>query len=179
MAMRIDAGAASIEAAGDLMAVFQGEAGPSTVWNIGKVTFEPGAANVVPSLAEFLFEFRDTDIEAMEVLEKRVREIVQKVDAAGPVAATVEKTADIAPTPMDQELGEVIEAAAREAGTESMRLPSGGGHDAMVLARYVPTAMLFVPSIGGRSHDIEEDTHEDDIVLGCEVMARVVERLLA
>jgi N-carbamoyl-L-amino-acid hydrolase len=179
MAMRIDAGAASIEAAGDLMAAFQGEAGPSTVWNIGKVTFEPGAANVVPSLAEFLFEFRDTDIEAMEVLEKRVREIVQKVDAAGPVAATVEKTADIAPTPMDQELGEVIEAAAREAGTESMRLPSGGGHDAMVLARYVPTAMLFVPSIGGRSHDIEEDTHEDDIVLGCEVMARVVERLLA
>ncbi len=178
MAMRIDAGAASIEAAGDLMAAFQGEAGPSTVWNIGKVTFEPGAANVVPSLAEFLFEFRDTDIEAMEVLEKRVCEIVQKVDAAGPVAATVEKTADIAPTPMDQELGEVIEAAAREAGTESMRLPSGGGHDAMVLARYVPTAMLFVPSIGGRSHDIEEDTHEDDIVLGCEVMARVVERLL-
>jgi N-carbamoyl-L-amino-acid hydrolase len=48
----------------------------------------------------------------------------------------------------------------------------------MVLARYVPSAMLFVPSIGGRSHDIEEDTDEDDIVLGCEVMAAAVDRLL-
>ena len=48
----------------------------------------------------------------------------------------------------------------------------------MVLARHMPTAMLFVPSIGGRSHDIEEDTDDDDIVLGCEVLARAVDRLL-
>ena len=60
-----------------------------------------------------------------------------------------------------------------------MRLPSGGGHDAMVLARFMPTAMLFVPSIGGRSHDVEEDTDEKDIILGCEVLARVVDRILA
>ena len=45
-----------------------------------------------------------------------------------------------------------------------MRLPSGGGHDAMVMARYMPTAMLFVPSIGGRSHDVER------CVLGAEAV---------
>lgn len=179
MAMRQDAGRTSIRVAGDMIDAFERNAGPDTVWNIGKVTFEPGAANVVPSRAEFLFEFRDTDTVVMDALEQRLHEIMREANAAGPVVATLEKTANIAPTPMDAALGEAIEAASREAGAVSMRMPSGGGHDAMVLARHMPTAMLFVPSIGGRSHDIVEDTHEDDIVLGCEVLARVVDRLFA
>ncbi len=178
MDMRLDAGGASIRTAGDLMDVFERTAGPETVWNIGKLTFEPGAANVVPSGAEFLFEFRDTDKVVMDALEQRLHEIVREANAAGPVVVSAEKTANIAPTPMDPALGDAIEAATRDAGAVSMRMPSGGGHDAMVLARHMPTAMLFVPSIGGRSHDVEEDTDDDDIVLGCEVLARVVDRLL-
>ena len=54
-------------------------------------------------------------------------------------------------------------------------MPSGAGHDAMVMGRFMPAAMLFVPSIGGRSHDITEDTAEADIVFGCEVLADAVE----
>lgn len=179
MAMRLDAGAASIGVAGDLIAAFERNAGRETVWNIGKVSFEPGVANVVPGGAEFLFEFRDTDTAVMDALEQRLYEIVGVANAAGAVVVTAEKTANIAPTPMDPALGEAIEAATRDAGALSMRMPSGGGHDAMVLARHVPSAMLFVPSIDGRSHVVEEDTDEDDIVIGCEVMARVVDRLLA
>jgi N-carbamoyl-L-amino-acid hydrolase len=178
MDMRSDAGAASIRTASKLIAAFERDAGPASVWNIGKVTFEPGVANVVPGHAEFLFEFRDTESTVLDEMEKRLFDVVNEADGASPVAARAEKTAEIAPTPMDPALGDVIEAASREAGVDSMRMPSGGGHDAMVLARYVPSAMLFVPSIGGRSHDIEEDTDEEDIVLGCEVMAAAVDRLL-
>lgn len=58
-------------------------------------------------------------------------------------------------------------------------MPSGDGHDAMILARHIPSAMLFVPSVGGRSHDISEDTSEVDIRRGAHVFARTVERLLA
>ena len=58
-------------------------------------------------------------------------------------------------------------------------MPSGAGHDAMVMGRYMPAAMLFVPSIGGRSHDITEDTAQADIVFGCEVLADAVERIRA
>ena len=50
-------------------------------------------------------------------------------------------------------------------------MPSAAGHDAQVLARHLPSAMLFVPSIGGVSHAFEEDTSEEDIVLGCQVLA--------
>jgi N-carbamoyl-L-amino-acid hydrolase len=62
---------------------------------------------------------------------------------------------------------------------ESVWLPSGAGHDAMVLGRFMPAAMLFIPSIGGRSHDIVEDTSEADIILGCEVLAATVAKMAA
>ena len=58
-------------------------------------------------------------------------------------------------------------------------MPSGAGHDAQQLARVMPAAMLFVPSIGGISHHWSEDTAEADIVLGCQVLAGAVADLLA
>jgi N-carbamoyl-L-amino-acid hydrolase len=58
-------------------------------------------------------------------------------------------------------------------------MPSGAGHDAQQLARVMPAAMLFVPSIGGISHHWSEDTAEDDIALGCQVLAGAAADLLA
>ena len=58
-------------------------------------------------------------------------------------------------------------------------MPSGAGHDAMVIGRYIPAAMLFVPSIGGRSHDIAETRRKPTSYFGCEVLADAVDRLLA
>jgi N-carbamoyl-L-amino-acid hydrolase len=57
-------------------------------------------------------------------------------------------------------------------------MPSGAAHDAQVLAAHMPAGMLFIPSIGGVSHDFSEDSHEADIVLGCEVLARAAVQLL-
>ena len=58
------------------------------------------------------------------------------------------------------------------------RMPSGAAHDAQVLAERMPAGMLFIPSIGGVSHDFSEDSHDDDILLGCEVLARASRQLL-
>ena len=79
---------------------------------------------------------------------------------------------------MTASIADAFEAAAQDIGVGAMRLASGAGHDAMVLARRIPAGMLFVPSIAGRSHDISEDTRAADIVAGAQVMARTVDRLL-
>lgn len=76
---------------------------------------------------------------------------------------------------MNEQIAGLIAQAASELGEPVMHLPSGAGHDAMVLARKIPAAMLFVPSIGGRSHDIVEDTAKPDIVRGAEVLLKAVE----
>ena len=57
-------------------------------------------------------------------------------------------------------------------------MPSGAGHDAQWLARVMPAAMVFVPSIGGISHHWSENTADEDIVLGCQVMAAAVAEIL-
>ncbi len=79
---------------------------------------------------------------------------------------------------MDPGLVEHLVAAAEEtARGKWVRMPSAAGHDAQVIAPHLPTAMLFVPSIGGISHDLREDTDESDIVLGCQTLASAAERI--
>ena len=176
MSMRQDAGMALFRLATWIADAFPRVGGPETVWNIGHVALWPGAANVVPSEAEMILEFRDTDTVALDRLEQTM---LERIGAAGGVPLEAEATARIKPALMAQPLGEAIAAAARELGETPVFLPSGAGHDAMVLARVMPAAMLFVPSIGGRSHDVSESTLDADIVLGCEVLANAVHKLRA
>jgi N-carbamoyl-L-amino-acid hydrolase len=179
MALRRDAGAALIAFAHQLGADIARMAGPDTVWNFGRVGFEPGAANVVPGGAELIVEFRDASGELLEVLEQRVETLVGEANGAGPVAVAATKLDALQPTALDRGLGERIAAAAAAHGTEPLWMPSGAGHDAQVLAGHLPSAMLFIPSIGGRSHDVAEDTHEADIALGCRVLATAVADVLS
>jgi N-carbamoyl-L-amino-acid hydrolase len=79
---------------------------------------------------------------------------------------------------MDRGLQDTVARAASTLAVPHQSLPSGAGHDALVLARYVPSAMLFVPSIGGRSHHVSENTSDEDIVTGADVMLEAVERHL-
>ena len=79
---------------------------------------------------------------------------------------------------MDERLVERLDAAAAAEGASRLRMPSGAGHDAMIVGRRAPAAMLFVPSIGGRSHDVLEDTAEEDIRRGLRIYARAVNSLL-
>jgi N-carbamoyl-L-amino-acid hydrolase len=177
MRMRRDAARPLFALAHRLHGELPAMAGADTVWNIGMAAVRPGAANVVPSEAEMVIEFRDTSGELLERIEGEILGWVKSLDGQAGVRIEAQPIARIAPTLMSGELQEEIEAAAAAQGAPGMRMPSGAGHDAMVLGRYLPSGMLFIPSIGGRSHDVAEDTSEDDIILGCEVLAAAVERL--
>jgi N-carbamoyl-L-amino-acid hydrolase len=176
MAMRRDAGATLIKLAAAIDAEFRRLAGPETVWNFGNMIFRPGAANVVPGEGEMLVEFRDIKAAAMDRLEERF--LVLIADAKrGAVGIDVENIARVPPTALAEKLGAAIAAAAVARGEAPVHLPSGAGHDAMVAARFMPAAMMFIPSIGGISHDVRENTADADIVFGCEVLADAVARM--
>jgi N-carbamoyl-L-amino-acid hydrolase len=178
MNMRRDAGAALVAFAGWVASEFPRHAGPETVWNIGSMTFLPGAANVVPDQAELVLEFRDTKTAVLDLLEAKVLARVED-SAAASARLEAHPLSRILPADMSSSLGAVIALAAAGFGEKAMFIPSGAGHDAMFVARSIPAAMLFVPSIGGRSHHISENTSDADIVLGCKVLAEAVSRLQA
>jgi len=80
---------------------------------------------------------------------------------------------------MDERVQAALEAAAeRHAPGKHTRMPSGAGHDAQNFARHMPAGMLFVPSIGGISHHWDENTKEEDIILGAQVFTDAVAELL-
>ena len=147
-------------------------AGPRSVWTIGRVTVEPGAPSIVPGFAEVAVQFRDPSDEVLVRMLDAVLSTAKEIDRGGPVRVAAHSGEQIAPTVMDAGLrSHLADAAERHAPRAWVELPSAAGHDAMVLAHHLPCAMLFIPSIGGVSHDFAEDSHADDIVLGCQVLA--------
>jgi N-carbamoyl-L-amino-acid hydrolase len=179
MAARKDAGVALTELCHAIATRFPEVAGPRSVWTTGNIRLEPGAASVIPGRAEMTFQFRDADPERLRAMELALEQLVADSDAAGPCRASLQVLSRSTPNTMAEPVQAALEQAAeRHAPGSATRLPSGAGHDAQYLAKRLPAGMLFVPSIGGISHHWTENTADEDIVLGCQVLATAAEALL-
>jgi N-carbamoyl-L-amino-acid hydrolase len=179
MAIRKDAGLSLARFCVVIDETFPAICGPRTVWTTGRITLDPGAPSIIPGGAEMLFQIRDADSAVIERLERRLRAMAREATARGPCSVAVERIRTGAPAMMDAAFQDAIEAASTEfAGGKSLRMPSGAGHDAQILATIMPAGMLFVPSIGGISHHWSENTADEDIVTGANVFVETCRRLL-
>ena len=173
MSIRKDAATALFALAQGINDAFSALAGPRSVWTMGRVEVRPGAASIVPGYAELELQYRDPSMAMLDAFEAEVDRLVKEVRARD--QATVEMSASrerIAPVKMDETLRVHLGSAAQKhAPGQWIEMPSGAYHDAGVIAALLPTAMLFIPSIGGVSHDFSENSHDEDIVIGCQVLA--------
>ncbi|KJC34035.1 allantoate amidohydrolase [Bradyrhizobium sp. LTSP849] len=179
MAVRKDAGLALAKFCVAIDERFPAACGPRTVWTTGRITLDPGAPSIIPGGAEMLFQIRDEDPSVIARLEDLLRTMADEVNARGPCNASVEKLRTGAPAMMNPGFQDAIEAASKAlAGGRSLRMPSGAGHDAQMLASIMPAGMLFVPSIGGISHHWTENTNDADIATGAQVFVDACRRIL-
>ncbi len=146
--------------------------------NVGKVTVAPGGANVVPGHADFTIDVRAATPEGVAELERLVEETVARIAQEEGLEAELEPTFSLDPLELDPRLVDAVERAAAEEGATSRRMPSGAGHDAMVIGRHVPAAMIFVPSRGGISHSPEEYSSPSEVELGMRVLAATLRQSL-
>jgi len=180
MDIRKDAGVALAKFCVSIDERFPKACGPRTVWTTGRITLDPGAPSIIPGRAEMLFQMRDDDPAVIARLEKLLQSMADEVTARGPCGVAVECIRTGAPAMMDKSFQDAIEgASATFANGKSVRMPSGAGHDAQILATIMPAGMLFVPSIGGISHHWSENTADADLVTGAEVFVEACRRLLA
>ena len=180
MARRRDASTALYELAHRINLEFPKVAAQRSVWTMGRLRVEPNATSIVPGYAELDLQFRDQSEEPLDAFEAVVARLVSEVNARGGVTVEAVPTrAPIAPTRMDPALRLHIEAAAeRHAPGKWQQMPSGAFHDAGIISASIPSAMLFIPSLGGISHDFAEDSRAEDIVLGCQVLADAAASIL-
>jgi N-carbamoyl-L-amino-acid hydrolase len=178
MAARKDAGVALVKLSGAINARFAEITGPRSVWTTGFIRLEPGAPSIVPGGAEMQFQIRDVEVAQLQRFEDALKELVAEADAAGPCKVALESAWKVSPVLMSAPFQEALtQAADHWSPGGAMAMPSAAGHDAQILARKIPAAMLFAPSINGVSHHWTENTKDEDIVLGCQVLADAAETI--
>ncbi|WP_027057576.1 Zn-dependent hydrolase [Mesorhizobium loti] len=172
MSMRSDAGYAAARVVSFLHDRAAASNSP-TVATVGTMRFEPNAINVIPSRAVFTVDLRDPDEQHLQAEEAALAAFLEQLAAEG-ITVTVERLARFKPVVFDDRVVELIEGAARKRGLASRRMTSGAGHDAQMIARIAPAAMIFVPSAGGISHSPREHTEDTELVAGANILLDVV-----
>lgn len=174
--MRIDAGLAAAKVI-TFMRDRCNQSNGKTVATTGCIEFEPNAVNVIPSKAVFTVDVRNPDEEKLKEEEKALAEYLKELEKTDKVTISTERLVRFEPVLFDEGIVKLVEQAATERGLASRRITSGAGQDAQMIARMCPTAMIFVPSIKGISHNPKELTSDKDLVAGANVFLTVVAEL--
>jgi allantoate deiminase len=147
------------------------------VATIGQLELGPGAINIVPGSARFTMDARHPDANVLSGMVRAIETSASDIAEARGVDLAIIPLVDVPPAPMNGDLMQVLRTAAAERGVVFHEMPSSAGHDAQIMATRFPSAMLFVPSLDGRSHCPEEYTSPEDAARGVEVLAEALRRL--
>jgi beta-ureidopropionase / N-carbamoyl-L-amino-acid hydrolase len=150
------------------------EIGHPHVGTVGKIDLHPNLVNVVAATAVMTVDLRNTDEAVLQESERRLHAFLDELSAAEGVTISKRTLARFEPVIFDDRVIDLVEKTASDLGNTVMRLPSGAGHDAQMMARLCPTAMIFTQSHLGISHNPAEHTDDADLVMGADVLLRVM-----
>lgn len=142
----------------------------TAVATVGKMHVIPNGTNVIAGKTEIVVDARDIDEEARDRMLLHLKEQAKEICEARGLALEIQDGIKIPPVIVPDTIQEVLNRAAHSNGLTTLSLPSGAGHDAMTLGRYVPSGMIFVPSLNGKSHSPLEWTSLPDCMNGVQVL---------
>lgn len=176
MQLRRDAGYCAAAIAAEVRALARRH-GDAMVGTVGVIELRPNLVNVIAAQARMTVDLRHTDEAVLQRAEHELERFVAELAERERVQITTRRLARFAPVRFDERLVRRIEAAAAARGLSQRRMTSGAGHDAQMLARICPAAMIFVPSRGGLSHNPREHTEPDELRDGANVLLDVLHAL--
>jgi len=140
------------------------------VGTVGRLDVKPNAANVIPGAVTLTIELRDLSTAKLRALAEAIRARAAQIASQTRTTIQLARSSENPPALATASVQEAIERAAGGLGLKTMRMPSGAGHDAQMMAQLGPMGMIFVPSAGGISHSPKEFTHWHDCVNGANVL---------
>lgn len=149
-----------------------------TVVTVGRIHSQPDCSNVIPEKTRFTLEVRDRDEEKIQRYMERIIETIRKITKERGTGCTIRKTSASKPLRLDPQVIARMKALAEQKSIAHQVMDSGAVHDACMIAKYAPTGMIFVPSLGGRSHVPQEDTKREDLILGAQFLLELTEKLV-
>jgi N-carbamoyl-L-amino-acid hydrolase len=173
MALRHDAALVAAQVAVYVRELSQ-RMGGSQLATVGAVRLSPNLVNVIAQKAVFTVDLRNTDSARLAQAEADLHAYAHQAAQAEGARITSRVLARFEPVAFDPFVVNLVEQQTRALGCTYQRMPSGAGHDAQMLARVCPSAMIFVPSVGGLSHNVREHTEPADLQRGAQVLLQVV-----
>jgi len=170
--LRRDAGLAAARVASGVGAIVR-EMGGDQVGTVGSLSLAPNLVNVVAEKAVVTVDLRNPDDSLLKDAEDRLAALIDQVAREEGVSVERRSLARFEPVDFSPALIEQVGSAARALGFSERRLYSGAGHDAQMLARIAPSAMIFTPSVNGVSHNVTEFTEPADLIKGANVLLQV------
>ncbi len=172
MDMRADAGVGAARLIQEVRRI--AESIPHQRGTCGSLKLSPNLINVVPRKAVFTVDLRNGDNSLLREAEETFEKAAAKVAREEGLKLSRRRLVRFDPVTFDEFLVERIEETAASLGCSCRRIVSGAGHDAQMMARICPAAMIFVPSLGGISHNPREETSPEHCALGVQALLRTV-----
>src|SRR6267142_1603812 len=147
---------------------------PYACATVGFVQVTPNSRNTIPGRVFFTVDFRHPEDAVLTQMDRDLREASAAAGATQNLEVAVEEFWYFPPTPFEPRLVAKVREAAAAQGYPHQDIISGAGHDAVYMARVAPSAMIFVPCVGGISHNEIEDAKPDDLTAGCNVLLNAV-----
>ena len=178
MGFRNDAiqGAARVIAATEEIASNHSQTSVATV---GRISAEPNQINVIPGLAKFSLDIRDSSESSLDSMLTKIKDAIGEICSERGLRFDIKRLIDIPPVPMSSEIINIMEQRAAYMNMRTLKMHSGAGHDACNFADLTNTGMIFVPSRDGRSHCPEEFTKAENIALAADLLLETVIKLTA
>ena len=145
------------------------------VGTVGQISVQPGAFNVIPGAATFALDVRAETDAACDAAVAALLAGFQAIGAARSVGVEIERVQSLAAAPCDPALSARLARAVRGVTGDCLSLPSGAGHDAMILAGLCPTTMLFIRCRDGLSHHPDEFVADEDAAVAARVLLAFLE----
>jgi len=174
--LRHDAGYAA-SAIANFVRTLADDIGKGQVGTVGVLELYPNLINVIAERARLTVDLRNNDEDLLKTAQANLDQFVKEISASAGLTYDRREMVRLPPVIFDIDLVSSIEIAAKELNYTVKRMPSGAGHDAQMLASVCPTAMIFIPSIGGISHSIKEYSKPEDIEAGGNVLLKVTLQL--
>jgi N-carbamoyl-L-amino-acid hydrolase len=149
----------------------------NTVTTMGRLNLIPNIRNVIPGKVIFSLDFRQYDEELYQKGQLDVIKLVKEVADQHNMDYSLIQTVDAKPVRFDPRMVKLVEEKTKELELSYIRMYSGAGHDAQFVNNICPTSMVFVPSIGGRSHCKDESSTKKDCINGANVLLRCILKL--
>jgi len=177
MQYRRDPLVAAAKVIGSIDELVKVKANPTTVCTVGKILCEPNMPNVIPQKIIFTIDVRDVAEDGINIVVQEVKKKIEEVANEKSVRYNMKPLVKVPGVALSASIIKIIEESAMERKISYKLMNSGAGHDASIMAEVTDVGMIFVPSVGGRSHAPEEDTKYSDIELGCNLFLDTILKL--